>query len=435
MKRLVSFFTITLLLVVLSLISNVHVGTAQSGLITFISSDTTWTKAGSPYSLDGPIVVSVGVTLTIEAGVTVNFNSYYLTVNGTLRAVGSSADKIRFNGGNISFTGFSSVWNEQAGSGCIIKNAVLTGASVFGASAKIDGCSITAQTVNGYLVSNNVIVGNVNGVNVLGNTITGDVSGSGSVSNNTITGTVSAAGSSLVTHNYVTSGGISCREQSQVSENTITGCQTGITSPALFYQSGGIPLIEKNLITNNTNGISIEIWIRMWVGSNFPIIRNNTISHNSIGIKYIFSQQESGNYPTPNITYNNIQDNTNFNFYLDSPEITVNVTYNWWGTSNQQAINLTIRDYKYDLTLGRVEFVPFLTSANPSALPSSTGPTPTPTPSPSPTPTPTSSVSPTPSQEPTVPEFPATFALAFLIMATIAVAVGFKKRTITKLPT
>ena len=59
---------------------------ADTEISRIISSNTTWTKAGSPYSLTGNLLVDNGVTLTIEAGVIINLNSFYITVNGTLQA-------------------------------------------------------------------------------------------------------------------------------------------------------------------------------------------------------------------------------------------------------------------------------------------------------------------------------------------------------------
>ena len=62
-----------------------------------ISSNSTWSLANSPYVVTGNILVNSGVTLTIEAGVTVKFDgSYYFYVDGTLIARGSSGNLITF---------------------------------------------------------------------------------------------------------------------------------------------------------------------------------------------------------------------------------------------------------------------------------------------------------------------------------------------------
>lgn len=62
-----------------------------------LTSDTTWTLAGSPYTVTGEVIVGAAATLTVEAGVTVRFNTYCgLTVNGRLVAVGTGALPITF---------------------------------------------------------------------------------------------------------------------------------------------------------------------------------------------------------------------------------------------------------------------------------------------------------------------------------------------------
>ena len=86
----------------------VRAATEVTGILT---SDTIWTKANSPYHLTGPILVSDRVTLTIEAGTVVNLNDYYIRVEGTLRATGSSTDLIHFNLGDIEFNSGSTSWN------------------------------------------------------------------------------------------------------------------------------------------------------------------------------------------------------------------------------------------------------------------------------------------------------------------------------------
>jgi hypothetical protein len=62
-----------------------------------------WTKSLSPYHVTGTITVPAGNTLTIEAGVDVLFNAdAQLVVQGSFRALGTSADSIRLTRGTAS---------------------------------------------------------------------------------------------------------------------------------------------------------------------------------------------------------------------------------------------------------------------------------------------------------------------------------------------
>ncbi len=62
-----------------------------------ITTNTTWTTAGSPYIVTSNIAVAVTATLTVEPGVEVQFQQYRaLTVNGTLIAVGTASQPISF---------------------------------------------------------------------------------------------------------------------------------------------------------------------------------------------------------------------------------------------------------------------------------------------------------------------------------------------------
>ena len=70
---------------------------ADTQVIGFISQDTTWAKANSPYITIGNVIVKENTILKIEPGVTVKFGSgHNPTIHGTLIAQGNAADVINF---------------------------------------------------------------------------------------------------------------------------------------------------------------------------------------------------------------------------------------------------------------------------------------------------------------------------------------------------
>jgi len=90
--------------------SNSHAQTNVSGVI---STNTTWTKAGSPYIITNNLLVNSGVTLTIDPGVTVKFNpTFYLKIQGQIIASGTQADSITFTSNNSSpnMGAWSKIW-------------------------------------------------------------------------------------------------------------------------------------------------------------------------------------------------------------------------------------------------------------------------------------------------------------------------------------
>jgi parallel beta-helix repeat protein len=464
MKPRTSAFVIILLIggLVLAGTMNLDIARAATNVSGIISSDATWTKSNSPYSLTGNVLVSNGVTLTVEPGVTVNLEGYYIMVNGTLRARGTSTEKISFIGrGNITFIGSSTAWNEQTDSGCIVENAIFSSTTIVSSnSVKISistfdsGISryVTSYPISGYgstIISNNVIKGDVDGGVISGNTITGNVHGNiisnnhiigsvrgDTVSNNTIIGGVSAMGDCIISSNIITGNGAS------------TGIAAG-TGAALAGEIGGHPTIQNNLIANCTTSIYIDVLVRDWFSPNIPIVQNNLILGNDVGIYFEINTQEAytgrptiiqnnaisqnsigiklaGLMQQCEIQNNNIQDNINYNIYMEAHN-NFDATYNWWGTTDTDKISQSIYDYKNDFTLGKVNFEPFLTSPNPDApaipatLPTSI-PTPSPNESPStPTQPPTSPSTPTstPNQQPTLTPEQVTLIVGAVIVAVV----------------
>jgi hypothetical protein len=84
-------------LIILMLISGSLVLNAQTNVSGFILTNTTWNLAGSPYIVVGNTLVMSGVTLTIDAGVVVEFDtSRALQIDGTLIAIGIASNRITF---------------------------------------------------------------------------------------------------------------------------------------------------------------------------------------------------------------------------------------------------------------------------------------------------------------------------------------------------
>lgn len=90
MKQLIGFLSFIFLLAYQNVYAQTHIPAGDvSG---------TWAKAGSPYLIDGDIVILNSQTLTIEPGATVHFTgNYILEVEGALKAIGLENDSIEFS--------------------------------------------------------------------------------------------------------------------------------------------------------------------------------------------------------------------------------------------------------------------------------------------------------------------------------------------------
>ena len=371
MKKLVfSAFWIAVI-VGLALVGTANLGLAQTSSVKgILSSDATWTKAGSPYVLTGVLGVAEGVTLTIEPGVTLNFGSYYIQVDGTFYARGTSSDKIVFeateplwSNKRIVFTDACTSWNEQAGTGCIIENAILNLISIHigHKSPKINNNSFNYGSIGDMIyvsggspiISNNTMIFEGNGISTDG--------GSPAISDNYIQGSSSSTG--IETRN-------SGAGEVIIVRNTIVGNRHGIDSPF------GSQIIEGNFFQNNQVGINAG-----------GTILNNTIENGDIAIRKPFTQSI--------IRYNNIIGNSQYSIYMTQYCPDVDATYNWWGTTDAEAIEQSIYDFEDDFNLAKVSFEPFLTAPNPAITSPLEGPTqivtPTPTPYPTPEPYPSTS--------------------------------------------
>lgn len=244
---------------VLASVTDLVVVQASTDVEGIIGSDTTWTNAGSPYSLVGNVLVGNGATLTIETGATVNLGDFYIMVNGTLRAQGTETEQIQFNGGEITFTPHSSDWNEQTGSGSIIEYAEL-GSTPLGTS------SVSLKISNNHLLSLAIGGGSI----VSGNTVveqmtvnSGDYSAL--VSHNTVLGGARVSGASVVNFNTISGGTVISNDSPVISNNTL---YDGVDV------AGGSPVISDNIISGGLEAHEPSTKYSAYS----PTITGNTIS-------------------------------------------------------------------------------------------------------------------------------------------------------------
>jgi parallel beta-helix repeat protein len=341
--------------------STVQAATNVGGVI---SSDTVWTLTNSPYIFAGDVTIAPGVTLLIEPGVTIDFNSWSLIVEGTLYARGNENSRLKFQSSEkivgawpprIYFNDTSTWWNVNTGTGCIIEYAEINVSNfqyetIMGGYPKISnnlifnyGNDAAAVRTNG-LVINNTILGGWYGV----------VAENGTILQNTVKDT--------------DGGGILC----------------GYISTDPIYH----PTIIGNLVANNSVGI--------YVSSCSPYIANNTIVNNTRGIRFDYYAFSRNAVPA-GIIYNNLDGNDYAVFVeYEDPQISIDMTYNWWGTTDASFIDQKIYDQKDNSGLSLVNYAPFLTAPAillPDLIPL---PTPSPSPSPSPSSSPSPSLTPTP---------------------------------------
>ncbi|MCS7125287.1 MAG: right-handed parallel beta-helix repeat-containing protein [Candidatus Bathyarchaeota archaeon] len=345
MRKIVSVIALlVLLLAVVGAVSvtinpvNCESGTSVKGII---GTNTTWTLANSPYVLKGPVLVNRSAVLTIEPGVIVNFTRYFIQVDGVLNARGNETHPIRFisveeatsEEGSIIFTASSIPWDEAANFGSIIDHAIITAPrndqwqySHIYVAIRIQGSS---PRISNSIVSNSWGEGiriDSGSPFIVNNTII----------NNRVAGIAIFGGAPLIVDNVIANGDM------------------GVSI------MGGSPKIYRNKIVMNgaeykegSGGIG--------VGSNSQAtIANNTISGNLNGVTLSYSPSL--------IIHNNIMGNKYYDARLWGSH-DVNVTYNWWGTTDTSLIDERIWDFYDDFRLGKVIYTPFLSAPSPGAPP------------------------------------------------------------------
>jgi hypothetical protein len=189
MKRFIILSAFLLLLSSMAGATNIPGGT--------IGVNTNWNLAGSPYIIQGNVIVGTGVSLTIDAGVQVKFDGLFsLTMNGNLAANGTAGSHVTFTTNNVSpaagqwrnlifntgtlsnltycdvrYGGYSSSNMIELDGGyvaianCAFTNSQFYGIAIQGGSANISGSTISscnwAFYMNTYAGTVNFGAGNV----------------------------------------------------------------------------------------------------------------------------------------------------------------------------------------------------------------------------------------------------------------------------------
>ena len=322
-------------------------GTNVSGTI---SSNTTWTKEESPYIVVYDITVPSGVTLTIQPGVVVKFQSgKSITIAGELIAKGIEAEP-------ITFTSAREPTLKGDWKGILFANSAID-ASYDEAGNYIAGCILEWCLVEYAGGGGNPAVEITNSSPFISQCTISQNSSSGiSIEEDGSSPKIKAC---TISENsalyygggiYVYDGTVSL-EASSISGNS-ADCGGGI------YVRGGTVSIVASSISNNSANDGGGIYVK---GGTVSLVHNNIIGNpQGSGIWLCVQPQE--------LSYNNIYDNSPYDLRVDVAARII-ATNNWWGTTDTAEINQKIYDYLDDSSLGLVTYTPFLTSPNLDAPP------------------------------------------------------------------
>jgi parallel beta-helix repeat protein len=299
-----------------------------------------WYALGNPYNINGDISVDSSTTLNIHEGVEVFFQGFYtLTVNGTLRAIGTESDSVLFTAadrwGNIHFR-YSTTGNifsyciVQHGDGVVIgwgsaatinhstfrwNNSDYAGGGIAlweASNLTLESCLITEntseQTAGGILVAEDSYL-NMNNCTISNNSTAyrgggidfwmarGDISnclfsgnetllsgnGGGGLACTSPESEVTVSNCTFTGNSAVTSGGGAlCILGSSVSFfncSFIGNHAVGYSGGGVYLNSPGNVILDHCLIANNTAELSGG-GVRVYT-ANYPLIKNCTIVNNT----------------------------------------------------------------------------------------------------------------------------------------------------------
>lgn len=345
-----------------------------------IATNTTWTKANSPYIVNGNLSVDSGYTLIIQPGVEVRVDSTMsITIDGRLIAEGTVTDTITFtsnstNPAKYGWAGLSfriKARNDTSRFNyCKIEYAVTgiynAGTSTLVYNSVLRHCSSAAI----YLTTPSLPTNCYNAVSKC--LITQNDKGVWDSQNTPIPG--------LLLENNITYNSIGYFAQSSNNGMVATYNNFFYNSTGVSLQGGNVRGLRFNNFKGNSsmalavlagtiytpvsNNLFIYNDIALWLTDVMTAsVANNTIAYNNHGI---YHNQNSFNLPNPSsmvISNNCLTNNVIYNFRENST-VDFQATSNWWGDTAIAHIDSFIRDHNDSVALGTISYQPILTSAS-----------------------------------------------------------------------
>jgi len=350
--------------------SNISTATAGSLSGTYIyntiSSDTIWRKSNSPYIINTDITINSGVTLTIEAGVTIKFRgNYKITNKGFMNAQGTPSDNINFTY-YISSAVAPGRWNQ----------IYIDGGS--GGHIYFDYCNINAAEYGIYFSSGNVQNKIYN--SVISSCTTGIDNTSWIASPDILIDgcTFSDCGIGTTVNRYAIT------DCYFVKNSTAVRSARGTVSNSLFennysaiYNPGSQPsgyFVTKSSFISNTNyAFYAEIdltycyfennGVAAYVYGNRKTV-GNTLTGNTTGVFYVLS----GGYSENEFHHNNFNGSTFYDLFVNASK-DITISYNWWGTTITTNIEQKIDNNSYyNITYTPVLTSPYVYSDSPESV-------------------------------------------------------------------
>lgn len=310
-----------------------------------IFEDATWTKENSPYIITDDIAIYSGVTLTIEPGTIVKFNSgVYFYVRGVLNAIGNQTDSIKFISSSVSPS--STDWE-----GLDIENdkgGKVNASYVVGRHArylfKISGNSSgeVLRVKNSHLFDNdNTIYGHdgyIEATTYIDSCLVENTNSLIFYANNLTLKNTTIRNCEKGAH---------CWDN---STNYVENCIFEYINVYTLRLSGGTSTVKNCIFRNNNVGVHPRPGLS---------VSHCSIENNQIGIEIDYSVTLTNYSFKCNKISNNSQYNVKHNYSYD-----MDFTNNCWDETNESNIASSIYDAYDNASLGIVNFKPFITDCN-----------------------------------------------------------------------